>query len=245
MIIKMNSKNYIDLNLIDNQKRDVVLIFPGGGYEHTSKRESIPVSNVFLDDGYHTAIYYYREEKLIYPDIKEEGLKLIQKLRENLLFGRIFLIGFSAGGHFAAMLATSYNQLIDGTILAYPVISSDPLIRHSGSIHNLLGSNLNEITLEEVSLEKQVSNQMSPVFIMHTMDDQSVPVENSLRFIEALKNHQIYSESHFYPIGLHGLSLATKEVAFDHMDQDDFVNQFGYIAPWIELAKDFLRRIKK
>ena len=245
MIIKMNSKNYIDLNLLDNQKRDIVLIFPGGGYEFTSNRESTPIANVFLKDGYHTAIYYYREEKLIYPEIKEEGLKVIQKLRENLLIGRIFLIGFSAGGHFAAMLATSYNQLIDGAILAYPVISSDPIIRHSGSIHNLLGANLNEKTLEEVSLEKQVSNQMSPVFIMHTMDDQSVPVENSLRFMEALKNHQIYNESHLYPRGIHGLSLATKEVAFDHMDKDDFVNQFGYISPWIELAKDFLRRIKK
>jgi len=245
MVIKMNSKNYIDLNLIDNKKRDIVLIFPGGGYEHTSSREAIPISNVFINDGYHTAIYYYREEKLIYPVIKEEGLDVIRKLKLNSLIENIYLIGFSAGGHFAAMLATNYNDLIGAIILAYPVISSDPLIYHSGSIHNLLGTNLNEKTLEEVSLEKQVTNEMSPVFIMHTMDDQSVPVENSLRFIQALNNHQIYNESHLYPKGIHGISLATKEVAFDYMDKDDFVNQFGYISPWIELAKDFLRRIKK
>ena len=245
MIIQMNSKNYIDLNFLDDQKRDIILIFPGGGYEHTSSRESIPVSHVFLKDGYHTAIYYYREERLIYPEIKEEGLHVIQKLKENRLVNHIYVIGFSAGGHFAAMLATSYRKMIDGTILAYPVISSDPLIYHQGSIHNLLGKNLSEKTLEEVSLEKQVNDQMSPVFIMHTADDQSVPVENSLRFIEALHKHQIYNEFHLYPKGIHGLSLATREVAFDFMDPEDFIYQFGYIAPWIELAKDFLRRIKK
>lgn len=244
MIIHMDSKNYIEFNLLDNQVRDLVFIFPGGGYEHTSSRESKPVERVFLNDGYHTAIFYYREEKLIYPFIKEEGVRFIEELKKHALVRKVFLIGFSAGGHFAAMLATNHPKLIDGTILVYPVISSDQDIRHSGSIHNLLGENLNEKTLQEVSLEKQVSDQMSPVFIMHTMDDQSVPVENSLRFIEALNKNHIYNEAHLYPRGTHGVSLATREVAFEHMDSNDFVQQFGYISNWIELAKDFLRRIK-
>ena len=169
---------------------------------------------------------------------------MIEILKKHPLVRKVFLIGFSAGGHFSAMLATSYPKLVDATILAYPVISSDPTIYHGGSMRNLLGENLNEKTWEEVSLEKQVNDLMSPVFIMHTMDDQSVPVENSIRFIQALNKHKIYNESHFYPRGTHGISLATKEVAFDHMDANDFVNQFGYISNWIELAKDFLRRVK-
>ena len=245
MKIKLNSKNYIDLNLLDEKKRDLILIFPGGGYEHTSSRESKPVSDVFLMDGYHTAIFYYREEKLIYPTIHEEGLNVLETLRAHPLVGKIFLIGFSAGGHFALMLAEFYPRLVDGTILAYPVISSEKSIYHGGSMRNLLGHNLNEKTWEEVSLEKHVNDQMSPVFVMHTMDDQSVPVENSIRLIQALNQHQIYNESHFYPRGNHGISLATKEVAFESMDKNDFENQFGYISSWIKLAKDFLERIKK
>ena len=47
MKIQMDSKNYIELNLINDKKLDLVLIFPGGGYEHTSSRESVPISNIF------------------------------------------------------------------------------------------------------------------------------------------------------------------------------------------------------
>ncbi|MDO9629025.1 MAG: prolyl oligopeptidase family serine peptidase [Acholeplasmataceae bacterium] len=244
MKIKLESKNYIDLHLLDQEIRDVVLIFPGGGYERTSSREAEPVRDVFLKEGYHTAIYYYREEKLIYPQINIEGQKAIEILKNNPFIRKIFLIGFSAGGHFAIMLASLYPELIQGTILAYPVVSSDKTIYHGGSMRNLLGTNLTEETWEAVSIEKQVNSKMSPVFIMHTMDDSSVPVENSIRLIQALNKHQIYTESHFYPKGNHGVSLATKEVSFEEMNPDEFVEKFGYISSWIHLAKDFLRRIK-
>ena len=88
-----------------------------------------------------------------------------------------------------------------------------------------------------------MNERVSPVFIMHTMDDLSVPVENSLLLIDALKRYHIPVEAHLYPKGRHGLSLATKETTFEDMNPDLFIQEFGYLSGWIELAKDFLRRI--
>jgi len=241
--IKLSTKNYIDLKLKDHQKRDLVLVLPGGGYSRTSSRESDPVADVFMKDGYHAAIYYYREELLIYPSIKEEGERVLSLLKANPLVNRIFLIGFSAGAHFSAMLMSSYPDEVSGTILAYPVITSNPKYWNQGSIKNLLGNDLSKERLNQVSLEFQMNERVSPVFIMHTMDDESVPVENSLLLIEALKSHKVLVEAHLYPTGRHGLSLASQETTFEDTDPDAFVKAFGYLSGWIDLAKDFLRRI--
>ena len=63
--------------------------------------------------------------------------------------------------------------------------------------------------LEQVSLEKQVSADVPPTFVWHTYEDQSVPVENSLLLVSALRRAGIPTEFHMYPRGGHGLALAT------------------------------------
>ena len=243
MKIGLNTKNYIELNLKDLNQRDLVLIFPGGAYLYTSNREGEPVSDLFLADGYHTAIYYYRETLLIYPEILAEGEHVLKLLKENPLVNRIFLIGFSAGGHLAGLLMTRNSELVSATILAYPVITSNPKFFHESSIKNLLGHEITQAKLDEVSIEKHITPQVSPVFIMHTADDKSVPVENSLLLIDALRLNHVPIEFHLYQTGRHGLSIASRNVAFDDMDSDDFVTKYGYISGWIELAKNFIKRV--
>ncbi len=208
----------------------------------TSNRESTPVSNVFLKDGFHTAIYYYREQRLIYPEILDEGEQVLNLLKKNPLVNRIFLIGFSAGAHYAGMLMTRFTSLVSKTILAYPVITSNKKYWNEGSFQNLLGNDQSEERLHQVSIEHQITKDVSPVFIMHTMDDKSVMVENSLLLIEALKENQVDVEAHLYPKGRHGVSLATKDTSFEDMDPDDFVKAFGYLSGWIDLAIKFLKR---
>jgi acetyl esterase/lipase len=243
MIIKLETNNFISINFIDENLRDLVLILPGGAYQRTSIREGNPVANVFNKNEYHTAIFNYREELLIYPKILDEAQKFLLKIKSFSNVRNIYLIGFSAGGHFSAMISIHFYDLISGTILAYPVISSDPKIAHNFSIDQLLGSNKNFKNLEVVSLENQTHKKLKPFFIMHTADDQVVKVENSLRFIDSLVQNQIYVEAHIYPYGAHGVSLATKEVAFEDMDKELFFKNYGYMSNWIELAISFLKRI--
>lgn len=47
----------------------------------------------------------------------------------------------------------------------------------------------------------------------HTFEYDSVPVQNTLLFAEALSRFRVPAEVHLYPYGGHGLSLATEEVA--------------------------------
>lgn len=236
-------KNILEWVYKDDKKRDVVVILPGGGYERCSPREGIPVAKRINDRGMHAVIFWYRNEKLLYPEIKEEGLSFLKEIKDNPLVNHMYILGFSAGAHFAMMLSTSSN-LIDKTILAYPVVSSDSKIRHEGSIKNLLGS-LDSKWIHDVSLEKQIHKNMKSVFIMHTADDQSVPVENSLVLAEALSAYDIPFELHIYPKGRHGLSLATKDVSFEDMDPEQFENENKDVAGWFDLALAFMKRSMK
>lgn len=242
MKIKLNTENYIEVIQKDQQRRPLLLILPGGGYIITSEREAGPVVDTFKDEGYHQAIFYYRETQLYYPDILKEGYTFLNELRALDFVSEIFIMGFSAGGHYAMMLTKAYPLLIQKTLLLYPVITSLKPYLHEGSFENLLGDNPSYDMLQEVSLERNITKKLPPIFIMHTMDDVSVPVENSLLLIQALKDSHNHVEAHLYPQGRHGISIATKEVAFVDMDPDDFIASFGYLHAWTDAAKRFLRR---
>ena len=101
----------------------------------------------------------------------------------------------------------------NGLILCYPVITSGEYA-HRGSVETLLGPQQlkDEKMVRLFSLENQAGPQVPPVFLWHTWTDQSVPVENSLLLASALRKYGVSLEMHIYPRGIHGLSLATREV---------------------------------
>ena len=238
----LNSKNYYELKLIDQKKRDLILVIPGGSYIGTAQREGWIVAQTFSDQMYHQAVFFYREETLLFPNLNIEGRRVLSELKNHPLVNNIYVIGFSAGGHYSAMLSSLYSEYIDKLILCYPVITTDDKYSHQASISNLLGEHINQELLDAVSVEKHIHDKFPPTFVMHTYSDELVPIENSLLLVEALKEHQIYQESHFYPTGVHGLSIVTKEVTFEDMDKDVFIKQYGYIHSWVNLAKYFLMR---
>ena len=65
---------------------------------------------------------------------------------------------------------------------------------------------------QRFSLENQIDRETPPVFLWHTAADSTVPVENSLVFAQKLSEYKVPFELHIYPFGVHGLSLAVKEV---------------------------------
>jgi dipeptidyl aminopeptidase/acylaminoacyl peptidase len=242
MKLYQHSKNFIDITWQDDQPRPFLLILPGGGYEYTSWREAQPVVNAFASEGYHTGIYYYREEKLIHPHTHIEAKELIEQLRSDPRVSKIFLVGFSAGGHLTATIMTYYPQLIQAGILAYAPITSDIKYRHLGSLMNLLGPDITKEKAAEVSLELHVTQQTPPCFIFHTQDDAIVHVENALMFAEALRKHHVPFALHIYPEGLHGFSVGSDDVAYGEFSLEEFHHRFAYMKEWVELAKKFMRR---
>ncbi len=229
---------------IDDDQRDLVLIMPGGAYLWTSPREGLPVARKFHEARYHAAIFEYRNEMLAYPEILEDSLDRIGRFRQDPRIDRLFLLGFSAGGHFALMNAINRPEWFSGIILAYPVVSASLEIAHARSIENLLGKKTDPGLLAEVSLEKHVPGNLPPVFVWHTLDDDSVKVENSFRLVEALKAKNIAVEALFYPHGRHGLSVADATSAFANMDPLLFARENKHVSTWFQIALEWLGTIE-
>ena len=108
---------------------------------------------------------------------------------------------------------------------------------HRGSFENLLGREATESMLREQSLECQVSRDVPPVFLWHTVTDETVPVENSMLFASALRKAQVSFELHLYPRGGHGLSLGTEETRSAGKERLE-----PAICSWIALAGEWLER---
>ncbi len=210
--------------------RPAVLICPGGGYERTSVREAEPVAIQMNSMGFHAFILYYSCAPAVFPAAQLEAAEAIKLIREHaaewrITEDKIIIAGFSAGGHLAASIGTFWNREFlyqalgaearqiqpNGMVLCYPVITSGEYA-HRRSFENLLGARCEDAELLElVSLEKQVTKDVPQTFLWHTYEDQSVPLENTLLFANALRKCQIPMEVHIYPRGGHGIALANEE----------------------------------
>jgi len=209
-------------------ERPLILLCPGGGYEFVSDREAEILALQFMAMGYHTAVLRYSVAPAVFPTALMELAKAMSLIKVNsadwhVKADQIVVLGCSAGGHLAASLGVFWNDKeLDiagrlalrpsdiqpaGLILCYPVITSGEYA-HRGSFDALLKGIQTEELLDKVSLEKQVSEDVPPVFIWHTFTDGLVPVENSLRFVSALKAANVSTEFHMYSVGGHGLSIA-------------------------------------
>lgn len=231
-----------------NRKRPAVLICPGGGYELCSPREQEPIAMKFLAAGYQTFVLEYSVAPAKYPMALEEASMAVAMMRKNaekwsVDTEKIAVCGYSAGGHLAGNLATCWadenlaefhgENRPDAAILCYPVITSGEFA-HKGSFNYLLPDSQNQAMRDKVSLEKLVSGKTPPVFLWHTVEDASVPVENSLMMAAALQKEKIPFELHIYPQGEHGLSLANSEVC---LETKEF---YPHVATWMPLAIEWL-----
>ncbi len=215
------------------KKRPTMLILPGGAYSRTSDREAEPIALYYLSKGYNCFILRYSCCPAHFPIQLAEAGKSVLMIKENAEAWRvdtdkIFVCGFSAGGHLAASLGVFWDKpflseilgvknealKFNSLILSYPVISNNVDRKLSGSIRsfeNLLGEKLNDKEYAAMqNLESQVSENTPPCFIWHTYEDKSVPVETTLMFAMALRKYNIPMELHIYEHGNHGRSTSTK-----------------------------------
>lgn len=213
-----------------------VVICPGGGYRVLAiKHEGHDIAKWFNEFGVAGIVVKNRlptSENI--TDTSEVAMtdaqRAVRMVRHHaadwgIEKDKIGIMGFSAGGHLASTVGTHFDYGIansadpiqkvscrpDFMILMYPVISMSEDFMHAGSMKNLLGNNQSYEQKLRFSNEKQVTSETPPAILIHSSDDKAVPVENSIRFYEAMIKNNVPAELHIFNSGGHGYGLGRKD----------------------------------
>lgn len=214
-----------------------VLICPGGGYVGVSViKEGEEIAKWFNDLGVTAFVLYYRMPNG-HSDIPlkdaQTALMIIKKGAKewNLDEHKIGVMGFSAGGHLASTVGTHFtkNNRPDFMILAYPVITMNKKLTHTGSRENLIGKDPNEKLVKFYSNELHVEKNTPPTFMVVATDDDVVPVENSYMFYKALQAKNVPAEIHTFPKGGHGFGMRKRGLEVD--------NWPDFLKKWLQTNK--------
>ncbi|MDE6853746.1 MAG: alpha/beta hydrolase [Muribaculaceae bacterium] len=190
----------------------MVIACPGGGYQRLAMgHEGFDMAEWMNRQGITYAVLKYRMPNTRSTVPLDDTRRAIGVAREKAAewgvdTGKIGIMGASAGGHCAAMLATMYGDSLyrpDFQILFYPVISMTD-ITHKGSRDSLLGADAGEEAVTQYSLENRVTTSTPPAFIMLSADDMIVSPANSLNYATSLMNCGVPVSLHMYPSGGHG-----------------------------------------
>jgi acetyl esterase/lipase len=203
------------------------IVCPGGGYMVLAlDKEGVELTRWLNDIGVTVFMLKYRIAPQQHPAPLRDVLRAVRLVRSRAAeFGvdphRIGVVGASAGGHVAASAATLFDApegktgaaldavsaRPDFAVLLYPVVTMSAPAVHAGSRQALLGPHPTPAVMEHLSLERQVTRQTPPTFLVHTAEDTSVPAENSILFYRALLAAGVPTELHLYEKGPHGFGI--------------------------------------
>lgn len=223
-----------------------VIYCPGGGYVRLAIGErGGPVTRWLNTLGATVFVLKYRMVEYGHPAPLRDVLRAVRVVRSRAAeFGvradRVGLLGASAGAHLAASAAVMFDApegrtgapldqvsaRPDFVALVYPVVTMEDPFVHKGSRTALLGRQPSPELIERLSIEKHVRKDMPPVFLVATMADKTVPVENTLLLYQALRRAGVPAEMHVYAQGSHGDSLDP---------------QYGPTALWPQRCEEWMR----
>lgn len=227
-----------------------IVVCPGGGYGMLAiDHEGEQIAQWLIGEGIAAFVLQYRHAPDYgHPTPLLDARRAVRTVRFNaekwgLQPDRIGILGFSAGGHLTASTAILHegakpdaedpidqvSARPDFMVPVYPVITMQDDYTHKGSRRNLLGKSPDPALVERYSLERQVTADTPPAFLVHTTDDQAVPVENSVQLYLALHRAGAPAEMHIYEKGRHGLGLGGGDAAFATWP--------GHLIDWLKVRE--------
>jgi acetyl esterase/lipase len=215
-----------------------VVILPGGAYVGLAANlEGRQVADWFTARGFLAFVLQYRlsSNGYLLPVPLIDARRAVQEVRARARDyfidpNRIAIIGFSAGGHLAALAATQpvpgkpdaedpierVSGRPDFLILGYPwigAISSDTSHLSYCKLFDVMDRC--EALRVAYSPDLFVTRETPPTFWYHTFNDQTVPVEQGLRFYEAEVKAGVPAEAHIFANGPHGTGLGRGDATLD------------------------------
>ncbi len=231
---------------VDRPNGTAVIVCPGGGYSYVSnEREGVQYANWLSTLGITSFVLKYRMAEFGHPAPLQDVLRAVRIVRSRATEfkinpDRIGVMGSSAGGHLTASAGTLFNHAAGKTsapldavsarpdflILMYPVITMKDPFAHAGSRKSLLGAHPSAELLQLMSLEDQVTPATPPTLLIHTQEDRTVPVENSIAFYQALTRAKVPAEMYLFEHGGHGIGMR---------------DGLGTASNWPKRAEEWLR----
>jgi acetyl esterase/lipase len=215
-----------------------VIVLPGGSYVGLAGNiEGRQFADWFAARGFTAFILNYRlsSDGYLLPVPLYDARRAVQLVRARagefkINPRRIVMIGFSAGGHLAALAGTQFvvgkpdavdsvervSSRPDFLVLGYPwigAITSDT--SHLSYCKEFNVMDKCEELRAAYSPDLYVTKKTPPTFIYHTFDDDTVPVEQPLRFYEAMVKAGVPAEMHIFAHGQHGSGLGMGDAALD------------------------------
>jgi acetyl esterase/lipase/lysophospholipase L1-like esterase len=207
-----------------------VLAIPGGGYMFVSvQNEGADFAAQLNERGYTVFVLVYRlpaEGWQQGDDVPlQDAQRAMRLIRANAARWAIdpqtlSVVGFSAGGHLAATLATDFAQGVYApvdaadsgsaqpfaTALIYPVVTMALPGTHAVSRELLLGPNPSPTQVARRSAQLHVGADTPPLFLVHALDDAAVPVINSLDLLAVMRAANRPVEAHLLQEGGHAFA---------------------------------------
>lgn len=235
-----------------------IIVCPGGSYSWLDKtNEGETVAKWLNANGITAFLLKYRVATVAayvtgfrvlgighkYPDMLEDVEDALREVYERAdEFGvdraKIGVMGFSAGGHLA-MMSYLYNRTeYKPTFLCcvYPVVTMSRKESHKRSRRGALGvwRQWDKQMRDSLSIEKHVTSDCPPVFIVDCADDKVVNPRNSLMLDSALSANKVKHSYYIYEEGGHGFGVSeTKGSVESRQWKGTFIKWLHNILGWI------------
>ena len=219
-----------------------LLIMPGGGYAYEGVDiGGRDVAQHYAGAGITCFVLRYRlpsegwrneaHQVAAAPDVPlQDAQRAMRVIRAHakdygIDASKVAAIGFSAGGHLAASLATRFAAKVYAPVDAVDGLSARPTVSglfypvitmgngaNAGSRLFLLGDSPDAATVDAYSVERHVAADTPPTFLCLAADDRAAPpAANGLALFGALRAANIPAELHVFEAGGHGFGLHLAE----------------------------------